>query len=201
MKFYYHRSACSLAVRIILNELNREYDAIEVDLKSKTTSDGVDFLMINPKGSVPAIQLDSGEVLTENQVILQYLADTSKNQQLLAPVEDLTRYHTLEWLNFVATEMHKSIGALFKPELNLETKNNLFLPLIDSKLNFLNDHFKQNTYLMGASFTLPDAYLFVILRWTYHLNIDLTPFPSIVKFMQHIQERSSVVDALQQENL
>lgn len=201
MKFYYTKGACSLAVRIVLNELNCKYEAIAVDLKTKKTETGEDFLTINPKGAVPALGLDNGNILTENQAILQYLADNTQNQQLLAPVGEMLRYHTLEWLNFVATEIHKSFSLLFYPSATSEIKSDFIMPIIHHKLKFLNQHLDKHTYLMGASFTLPDAYLFVILRWSNSLNIDLKSYNNIQQFMEHIQEKSSVCEALKQENL
>lgn len=201
MKFYYCRSACSLAVRIVLNELGREYQDIEVDLRAKKTKSGEDFLAINPKGAVPALVLDSGALLTENQVIMQYLADTTEGQKLLAPVGDMLRYHALEWLNYVATELHKTIGMLFNPALDDEAKNKIYMPMIHTKLSYVNQHLGQSPYLMGQSFTLADAYLFVILRWTYYFKIDLAPYAYLEQFMQHMAGRPSVIQALQQEHL
>lgn len=199
MKFYYCKSACSLAVRIILNELHFKYEEVEVDLRAKKTLSGEDFWAINPKGAVPVISLDNGEIITENQVILQYLADVSNGQKLLAPVGDLKRYHTLEWLNYVATEMHKTIGTLFNPAITEEIKNAIYLPAISAKLKFLNEHLSKNNYLMGEHFTLPDAYLFVILRWTYYFKIDLSPYKHIEQFMHRLGERPSVQESLKQE--
>lgn len=201
MKFYYCRSACSLAVRIVLNELRRTYEDIEVDLRAKKTISGEDFLAINSKGAVPAIVLDNGDVLTENQVIMQYLVDTTKGQQLLAPVGDMKRYHTLEWLNYVATELHKLLGMFFNPNLNEETKSMIYMPMITAKLQYLNKHLAKNTHLMGEHFTLPDAYLFVILRWAYYFKIDLSSYAHIEQFMQHMAKRPSIVESLQQEGL
>ncbi|CAM4392701.1 MAG: Glutathione S-transferase GstA [Legionella sp.] len=201
MKFYYCKSACSLAVRIILNELDYSYQDLEVDLRTKKTKNDEDFWAINPKGSVPVIMLDNGQVITENQVILQYLADTAKDQKVLAPVGDLQRYHTLEWLNYVATELHKSIGMFFNPALTEEMKKSICMPMIQAKLKFVNEHLGKNTYLMGEQFTLPDAYLFVILRWAYYFKMDLSAVPHIEKFMQHLKTRPSIVKALQQEQL
>jgi glutathione S-transferase len=199
MKFYYTKSACSLAVRIVLNELGCSYEAIEVDLKTKKTTSGQDFLAINPKGAVPVLELDKGEVLTENQVIMQYLTDTTKNQKLLAPVGELKRYRTLEWLNYISTELHKSIGMFFNPNMTEEMKNTIYNPIIAQKLKFVNEHLGNNTYLMGEEFTLPDAYLFVMLRWTYYFKMDLTPYPNLKQFIHHMRSRPSVVEALQQE--
>lgn len=201
MKFYYTSSACSLAVRIILNELKRPYEAIEVDLRAKKTKTGQNFLEINPKGAVPALTLDNDEVLTENQVILQYLADTTKGQKLLAPITDIRRYHTLEWLNFIATELHKSLGLFFNPALNDETKTKVYLPLINSKLKFVNEHLARNAYLMGEDFTLPDAYLFVILRWAYYFKLDFSTYLHLERFMRLMVTRPSVSEALEQEGL
>lgn len=201
MKFYYCKSACSLTVRIILNELKCSFEAIEVDLKNKKTKLGHDFWAINHKGAVPALMLDNGEVLTENQVILLYLADTTKGQTLLAPVGDMRRYHTLEWLNFVATELHKSIGMLFNPALTEEIKSTVYLPMIAYKLKFVNERLAKGPYLMGEEFTLPDAYLFVIMRWAYHFKIDLSSFPHIEHFMKHAIKRPSIANSLAQEEL
>lgn len=201
MKFYYCRSACSLAVRIVLNELKRPYEAIEVDLRTKKTETGQDFLTINPKGAVPTIALDNGEVLTENQVILQYLADTTKEQNLLAPIGELKRYHTLEWLNYVATELHKSIGMFFNTKLTDEVKDTIYMPMITHKLKFVDEHLSKNTYLMGGNFSLADAYLFVILRWAHYFKMDLSSYPHIEQFMKHVGERPSIVEALKQEEL
>ncbi len=201
MKFYYCRSACSLAVRIILNELNFQYQEIEVDLKAKKTTTGEDYYAINPKGAVPAIVLDNGDLLTENQVILQYLADVSKAHEVLAPVGDLKRYHTLEWLNYIATELHKSIGIFFNPAINEEMKKTIYLPLINTKLVYVDQRLAKHRYLMGSDFSLPDAYLFVIMRWAYHFKIDLSIYPYIEAFMQRMATRPSVTNALAQENL
>ena len=198
MKLFYSRGACSLVVRIVLNELNLPFEDMAVDLKTKQTADGENFFAINAKGVVPVVQLNTGEIITENQVILQYLTDTTSNQKLLAPVGDLKRYHTLEWLNFISTELHKLIGSLFHPEA---IKAEMTLPMIAKRLDMVNKHLENSPYLMGEAFTLPDAYLFVVLRWTYFLKIDLSPYPHINKFMELIHTRPSVVKSLEQEKL
>lgn len=200
MKFYYCKSACSLAVRIILNELEFTYQDIEVDLKTKKTKTDENFLDINAKGAVPALVLDNGELLTENQVILQYLADTAKEQKILAPIGEMKRYHTLEWLNYIATELHKSVGMFFNPALSEETKNTIYMPMIQAKLKFVNQHLAENSYLMGEYFTLPDAYLFVVLRWTKYFKFDLSAYSHIEKYMHHLMARPSITKALQQEH-
>src|SRR3990167_877384 len=155
MKLYFTKGACSLAVRIIINELMlpSEYEA--VDLKTKQIGTAGDFLPINPKGSVPTLLTDDGEVLTENAVILQYLADKYHATQLLSPVGDFKRYRILEWINYVATELHKAVGSLFNPSLTQEMKDKITVPIIKAKMNFVEKHLN-GSYLLGDAFTLPD---------------------------------------------
>ncbi|HIA1347230.1 TPA: glutathione transferase GstA [Legionella anisa] len=200
MKLYYTKSACSLAVRIVLNELGLDFQDEEVDLKAKKTHSDENYLAINPKGAVPALHLDNGHLLTENQVILQYLADTTPGQKLLSPVGDLRRYHTLEWLNYVATELHKTVGIFFHPNLNEETKS-IFTSVISARLKYVNEHLANGPYLMGKDFTLPDAYLFVILSWTYYFKMDLSAYKHLERFMSLAAERPAIVTSLQQEKL
>jgi glutathione S-transferase len=199
IKLYYSPGACSLVVRIILNELGLSFDDEKVDLKTKKTASDHDFLTINPKGAVPVLVLDNGDILTENQVILQYLADSTSNQQLLAKVGDLNRYRSLEWLNYVSTELHKTVGLLFNPAVSEEMKTKMLLPLITKRLEYVNAHLAHKDYLMGETFTLPDAYLFVILRWTLYFKIVLAQYPHLQQFMARMQARKAVVSALGQE--
>jgi glutathione S-transferase len=199
MKLYYCKSACSLTVRIILNELDRAFEDEEVDLKAKKAKTEGDYLVINPKGAVPALRLDNGDILTENQVILQYLADNTQGQKLLAPIGDLKRYHTLEWLNYVATELHKTLGIFFQT-LNEETKE-FFDSRLKARLEYVNKHLAKGPYLMGETFTLPDAYLFVVVRWAYYFKMDLSKYKHLEHFMKTVGERPSVVRSIQQEKL
>ena len=200
MKLYYTKSACSLAVRIVLNELNIAFQDEEVDLKAKKTKSEENYLLINPKGAVPALRVDTGDLITENQVILQYLADTTPGQKLLAPLGDIKRYHTLEWLNYIATELHKTMGIFFNPTLAEETKST-FMSMVKVRLNFINEQLAKSPYLMGDQFTLPDAYLFVIVRWSHYFKMDLSEYTHLSQFMKTVAERPSVVTSLQQEQL
>ncbi len=200
MKLYYTKSACSLAVRIVLNELGLDFQDEEVDLKAKKTRSDENYLSINPKGAVPALHLDDGDLLTENQVILQYLTDITPGQKLLPPVGNLKRYHTLEWLNYVVTELHKTVGMFFHPNLNEEIKN-IFLAVINTRLKYVNEHLAKGPYLMGKDFTLPDAYLFVILRWAHYFKMDLSAYKHLEQFMNVVAERPAVMTSLQQEKL
>jgi glutathione S-transferase len=200
MKLYYAKSACSLTVRIIINELGLESAFEQVDLTTKKTESGKDYLSINPKGAVPALDInDKGEILTENAVILQYLADSSKAYSLLPAIGDFKRYRVLEWLNFVATECHKKIGILFLPSITAELKNGVIMPMIKEKLGFINSHLQNNEYLLGQDFTLPDAYLFVVLRWAYYFKLDLSTWPNILRYMETLNQRPSIVLSLKQE--
>lgn len=201
MKLYYYKAACSLVVRIIMNEMGIDFQDEEVDLRAKKTAGGENYLTINPKGAVPALGLDNGDVLTENQVILQYLADTTPDQKLLAPVGDLKRYHTLEWLNFISTELHKSVGLFFVPTVTEEFKTKVLTPMIMMKFGHIDKRLAKGPYLMGDHFTLPDAYLFVIVMWTHHFKLDLSAYTHLGKFMDNLQSRPSVIKSLKQEGL
>lgn len=199
MKLYYTPSACSLVVRIILNELNLPFNEESVDLKTKKTEKGTDYLTINSKGAVPALELDTGEVLTENQVILQYLADMTPGQKILASVKDIKRYRTLEWLNYISTELHKGFGPLFNPGVPQEVISQQFIPKLKERFAFLDKHLAENTYIMGDKFSLPDAYLFVMTRWANNFKIDLSNLSHLNKWIELIKMHPSVVKSLQQE--
>jgi glutathione S-transferase len=184
-----------------MNELGLKGEFESVDLRTKQTESDHDFLQINPKGSVPALKLDNGAVLTENAVILQYLADTNKATSLLPAVGDFERYRVLEWVNYITTEVHKSFGGLFNPTVSEEVKNTLFIPLIKSKFNYINQTLQQKKYLTGDHFTLPDAYLFVLMRWAEFCNIDLSGHANLMTYQQELNKRPSIQKSLQQEGL
>ncbi len=200
MKLYYSPGACSQAVHIVLHETGFSHDSIRVDLKSKTVEDGSDYLAINPKGSVPALDLGNGEVLTENAVILQYLGDRAGSPDLLPPFGDFRRYRVLEWTNFVATELHKGFGPLFNPAAGEESRQ-LARDLLARKFEFVERQLGDGPYLMGERFTLADAYLFVILGWTRAVRIDLRRWPSLGAFHQRLKQRRSVREVLELEGL
>jgi glutathione S-transferase len=199
MKLYFYPSACSFVVRIILNELGLAFQDDKVDLRERKTEDGRDFLTVNPKGGVPALQLDNGKVITEVQVILQYLADSNNAYQLLPAVGQLERYTTLEWMNYVSTELHKSIGLFFLPTLSEEMKATVLQPLIARRLKFINDQLSKGTYLLGDHFTLPDAYLFVMLQWAKYHKIDLSSYPKLIAYEEQLSQRPSIVKSREQE--
>jgi glutathione S-transferase len=201
MKLYFSKGACSLVVRIIMNEIGIDSEFESVNLKTKKTESGDDFLAINPKGAVPTLKVKNSEILTENAIILQYLCDTSKATQLLPQIGDFNRYHVLEWLNYIATELHKSMATLFNPSISQELKNEIFIPLIKTKLNYVNRHLQNHQYLLSDQFTLPDAYLFVMLLWTSYFNIDLKEWDNLTQYFDTLHHRESIQHSLKQEGI
>jgi glutathione S-transferase len=200
MKLYYSKGACSLAVRILINELGIDCEYESVDLKTKKTENGVDFLKINPKGAVPVLDIN-GQILTENAAIQQYLADREHATSLLPPVNEFPRYQVIEWLNFVSTDLHKGCGPLFNPNLSQEIKEQIFIPAIKQKLAFVDQHLGKNKYLLGNNYTLPDAYLFVILTWMSHFKIDVTQWVHLSHYFSELHQRKAIKKSLQQEEL
>lgn len=201
MKLFYTKGACSLAVRIIINEINLTCEYESVDLATKKTESGQDFLKINSKGAVPTLMTNSGEILSENAVILQYLADTNNRAQLLPIVGNFKRYRVLEWLNYVATDLHKSFGILFNSKIPDDMKDNLFIPMIKAKITYVDKHLHHNHYLLGETFTLPDAYLFVMLCWALHFKFDLAEWPNVARYFAELKARKSIEKSLQEEGL
>jgi glutathione S-transferase len=200
MKLYYSPNACSQAPHIIFHEVGMAHDAIRVDLKTKKLPDGSDYLRINPKGAVPALEFDNGAVLTENAVVLQYIATRAGDQLLFPTSEDFQHYRVMEWLNFIATELHKGFGPLFNRTASEEAKQ-LARDTVGKKLDFVEQELGEDRYLVGDRFTLPDAYLFVILGWTDMLNRPLSQWPRLASFREHISRRPAVRQVLEFEGL
>lgn len=201
MKLYYKKGACSLVVRIILNEMNLPFMEEEVDLKTKLYQKNKDFKAINPKGLVPTLELDNGTILTENAIILQYLADTFEQKQLLPDLHHFERYRVLEWLNFVATELHKSFGPVFNPNIPESIKTEIQKPLLKSKFSYVNQHLQNHQFLHHNQFTLPDAYLYVMVRWAIGLKIDLMDLTHLIQYAKQLENRDSIQKSLAQEGL
>lgn len=192
MKLFYSKGSCSLASRIIIHELDVDCEYQLVDIRNKLLSNGEDFLKINPHGTVPVLQLDSGEILTENIAILIYLAEKFKSTTLLPQVGDVKRYHVIEWLSYVGTEIHKSCGPLFKPNISADLKDTFFKPILVQKLAGLDLHLAKHEFLVGNHFTLPDSYLFVILTWMAHFDITFAQWPHLDRYFNQIKQRDSV---------
>ena len=198
MKLYYSPGACSQAPHILLHEIGLSHDAAKVDLKDKTLEDGRSYLEVNPKGSVPALELDNGEVLTENAVILQYLGDRA-GTDVLPSVGDFRRYRVLEWTNFITTELHKSFAPLFNRNAGDETKR-FFREQIGHKFDFVEERLGDGPFLLGETLTIADPYLFVISGWGDSM-IGLNNWPNIIAFRERMLARPSVRHVLRFEGL
>jgi glutathione S-transferase len=199
MKLYYAPGACSQAPHILLHELGLSHDAAKVDLRAKTVEGGGDYKAVNPKGSVPALELDNGEVLTENAVVLQYLGDRSGLEQVLPPIGDFRRYRVLELVNFITTELHKGFSPLFNPEASEETKAH-FRKIVATKLAHAESVMGEGPFLMGDTLTIADPYLFVMTNWADKM-IGLDDFPNLRAFRERMMERDSVRQVLKFEGL
>jgi glutathione S-transferase len=200
MKLYYSPGACSLSPHIVLLEAALPFTLEKVDFKSKKTSIGADFLTINGKGSVPALQLDDGRVLTEGPAIVQYLADQEPDSGLAPRAGTFERYQLMEILNYITSELHKSYGPLFNPKISADWKASV-LSGLEKKFAWLSGHIGNRPYLMGNDFTVADAYLFTVLRWSAHVGIDLTPWPVLTAYQSRVGQRPKVQQALKEEGL
>ena len=200
MILYYSPGACSQAPHILLHELGLSHDARRVDLKNKVLEDGSLYLDINPKGAVPALQLDNGEVLTENAVILQYLGDRAGSPDVLPALGNFGRYRVLELVNFITTELHKRFGFLFSPDATDEMKQ-LVARDLGKKLDFIDGLLGSGPFLMGGELTLPDPYLFVITGWAEKVLGGLDRWPNLRAFRERMLTRPSVRHVLRFEGL
>ena len=200
MKLFYKPGACSLAPHIILRETGKDFTLESVDLMKKRLADGSDYFGINLKGQIPALLLDDGTLITESSVIMQYLADSAPEKKLLAPTGDLARYKTLEWLNFVATELHKGFTPLFRPDTPEEFKP-VARGWLEKKLQYVNTALGDQPWIAGQHFTIADAYLYNVLRWARAVKLDMEALSHIDAFMTRMGERPGVVAALAAEGL
>ncbi|ENT4818718.1 TPA: glutathione transferase GstA [Citrobacter farmeri] len=200
MKLFYKPGACSLASHITLRESGKDFTLDGVDLMKKRLENGDDFFAVNPKGQVPALLLDDGTLLTEGVAIMQYLADSVPDRQLLAPVSSISRYKTLEWLNYIATELHKGFTPLFRPDTPEEYKPTV-RALLEKKMQYVDSSLKEGQWICGSRFTIADAYLFTVLRWAYGIKLNMDGLTHIAAYMKRMAERPGVAAALKAEGL
>jgi glutathione S-transferase len=200
MKLYYTPGACSLSPHIALLEAGLPYDLVKVDLRAKKLENGDDFWAVNPKGQVPALALDSGEVITEGPVIVQVIADKASAKNLAPGRDTAERYQLLEWLNFTTTELHKNFSPLFNPALSDDTKT-FFRDRLMAKFKYLDSRLAGRDYLLGKQFTVADGYLYVMLRWADGHKMDLSGFPHLMAFKERVAARPKVQEALAKEGL
>ena len=195
MKLYYSPGACSQAPHIALIEAGLPFEPAKVDLATKRLETGEDYLAIAPKGAVPAIEMEDGGILTENAVVLQYIADRAPETRLIPPVGTLARYRVLEWLNYIATELHKGFAPLFHPE-GLRTAA---IEALAAKFDYVDGRLGAGPYLAGADVSVADFYLFVVLGWARIFHIDLARWPALAEFRARLLERPAVRTALHAE--
>jgi glutathione S-transferase len=198
MKLFYFPGSCALAPHIVAREANLDITIEKVDTKEMRTEAGVDYRTINAKGYVPVLQLDDGQFLTEAAVIVQYLADRKPESKLVPAWGTLERYRQQEWLNYVATELHKLYYPLFKNGA-AETQE-LARTQLAERLDYLSKQLDGKDYLMGT-FTAADAYLYTVLRWTRVVKFDTSKWPVIEAYMKRVRERPGVQTALRAEGL
>jgi glutathione S-transferase len=200
MKLYYAPGACSMAPHIALCEAGLSYDLEKVDLAAKTTEGGADYTGINPKGYVPALALDDGQVLTEVSAVVQYIADRAPGSGLAPQPGTTERYKLLEWLGFIATEVHKGFGPLWKPDTP-EAYKAIVRDNLAKRFGYLDSQLVDRDHLMGSGFTVADAYCFTILNWTNFHSIDLTALPNVSAYVSRVAARPKVQQAMREEGL
>jgi glutathione S-transferase len=198
MKLYYSPSACSLSPHIALREAGLDVELVRVDLGSHKLPDGRDFTQINPKGYVPALELDNGTVLTEGTAIVQYIADLKPESELAPKAGTFARYQLQEWLGFINSEIHKGFGPLFKPSTPEDYKT-IARKNLGERLAYIAAHLAKNDFLMGSKFTVADGYLFTVLNWGPWTGVDIATWPSLVAFQQRVGGRPAVSAALAAE--
>jgi len=200
MKLYFVPGACSLAPHIVLHEAGFTFELDKMDPATRRTASGEDYLRVNPKGYVPALRLDNGQVLTEVGVILQYLADQKPETGLAPAAGTLERYRLMEWLSFVSSELHKTFGPLFNPKATPEMREDR-LNLLGRRLDVLAASLGSKPFLMGEKFSVADAYLFTVLNWSHRLQVDLGKWPTLQNYLNRVSSRSSVQAAMTAEGL
>jgi glutathione S-transferase len=191
MKLYFAPGACSFSPHVALREAGLDFELVKVDLKTGKLADGGDFVRINPKGYVPALELDDGEVLTEGPAIVQYIADRKPEAGLAPKAGTFERYRLQEWLGFINSEIHKAFGPLFMPATPADYQAAAREKLA-KRLSFVAEQLEKNDFLLGKQFGVADAYLHTTLNWTQWTGIDLARWPSLVAFQERVGSRPSV---------
>jgi glutathione S-transferase len=198
MKLYYLAAACSLASNIALRDAGLKFELVKVNRHTHRTADGQDYYEINPKGYVPALMLDNGEVLTENVAVLQYIADRNPAAKLAPPFGSMERYRLVEWLSFISSEVHKGFSPLFREDAPEDTKQYARQNL-SKRLEYLAHVLAGRPYLMGEQYTIADPYLFAVLSWGGYLKFDIGT--QLQRYVENIGKRPAVIEALTAEGL
>ena len=199
-KLYYVPGTCALCPHIVLHEAGVSFTLEKVNRDDKKTESGQDYNAINPKGYVPALVMNNGQLLTEVAAIVQYIADLVPNKKLAPLAGTIERYRLQELLNFISSEIHKGYSPLFNPKLSEDTKT-VFKERLAGRLNIAAKALEGKDYLMGKTFTVADAYLYTVLRWSPRMNVDLSPWPVLHAYMERIAARPAVKAAMAEEGL
>ena len=200
MKLYYFPGACSFAPHLVAREAGIPLDLEKVDLGSRRTASGEDYLSVNPKGYVPALRLGDGSVLTEVSALIQYLADLAPASGLIPAAGTMERYRVLEWIGYIATEIHKGFGPLWNAKLAPEARTAAITALA-RRLDLVEQVLARQPYLAGPDFSVVDAYLFTVASWAPWVKLDLAPWPKLAEFLARVAARPPVQEALKAEGL
>jgi glutathione S-transferase len=200
LKLYYSPGACSLSPHIALREAGLDFMLEKTDLKTKQTASGGDIRTVNPKGYVPTLVLDNGEVLTEGPAIVQWIADQNPSSGLAPAAGTIARYHLMEWLNFITSELHKNYSPLFNPNAPEDYKKQVHAALA-TRYAYVKEKLAGKSYLMGEQFTVADGYLFTVTNWARIVKFDLTPYINVLAFQERVRARPEVQEALRAEGI
>ncbi len=203
MKLYYSPGACALSPQIALREAGLNFDMVRVDLKEHKLFDTKsDYYAINPKGAVPALELDNGKILTEGPAIVQYIADQVPQKNLAPANGTLDRTKLQEFLNYITSELHKGIGGLFNPAMPEEFRE-VTRAMVQKKYAYIDNVLSKSPYLMGNDYSIADSYLYNVTRWAAYdaVKIDLSMYQNLTAFMTRMNARPSVQAALQAEGI
>lgn len=200
MKLYYMPGACSLSPHIVLNEAGLPFEKIKIDGKTKSMDPAGDYRTVNPLGYVPLLELDDGTRITEGPAIVQYIADQVPDKKLAPANGSMDRTRLQSWLNFVSSELHKGFSPLFNPSMPEEAKK-IFRERLATRFAHLDKHLAGNDYLMGKSFSVADAYLFVVSNWASRVDVDLSPYANVLAYRKRVGVRPAVQAAMKAEGL
>lgn len=200
MKLYFFPGACSLCPHIVLRETDTPFELERVDSKAKTTAHGEDFWAVSRTGLVPALRLDDGQVLSEVAIIVQYICDRKPEAKLMPPPGSMERYRLLEWLNFLATEVHKQNTPLFEPATPEDYKP-IAQEILAKSYQLLDRHLAGKRFMMGDRFSVADAYLFVMANWLRLHKMDIAQWPNVKALQERVRARPKVQEALKAEGL
>jgi glutathione S-transferase len=200
MKLYYFPAACSQAANIALREAGLKFELVKVDRHTRKASDGLDLNELNPKGYVPVLTLDSGEVLTENVAVLLYIADRNPAARLAPPAGTLERYRLIESLSFINSELHRTFTPMFRADAPEEAKQYARKNLM-ARLDYTQGALGNRSFLVGDAFTVADAYLFTVLGWGSYVKLDIGQWPPLQRYAETIGKRPHVIEALKAEGL